>query len=376
MLICLGSFALASDIRKNYQELMQFGPRPVESLSNFHVRNYLERELRKIGYKTRRESFYYKQRKDRRSIVKFDQTVLYGRGFLNSVNGVVDGVIARVEGIGTVDDLSKVNVEGKIAVIKRGTISFERKIQNAKAAGATAVVIVNHQDRNFRGVLSERYSFPVLGLKASMWSKLKNGQKVKVKVNMFDQLKQGTNIVAFQSNENQPKVIFGAHFDSVSRSPGVNDNLSGVLTLLDIARQAKDTEVVDKSHFVFFDAEEEGLQGSYAYVKKHADQMGTLKAMINLDMVGVNVHPLKLKVSDSLVKMANHLNLAEVTQQKLGNSDHIPFEKANVPYLVLHRGLDPNYHQATDQYLDVQLIRENSKIVQSIAKEILNQEIR
>lgn len=373
ILICLGSFALASDIRKNYQEIVKFGPRPVESLSNFHVRNYLEKELRKVGYKTRRESFYYKQRKDRRSIVKSGEVVLHGRGFLNSVNGVVDGVIARVKGVGTANDLSQVNVRGKIAVIKRGTISFERKIQNAKAAGAIAVVVINNQDQNFRGILSRKTSFPVIGLKESMWNKLKNGQKVKVKVNMFDKIKQGTNILAFQSSEIQPKVLFGAHFDSVSVSPGVSDNLSGVITLLDVARQIKDTEVAEQSHFVFFDAEEEGLQGSYAYVKKHADQIGRLKAMVNLDMVGVNVHPLKLKVSHSLLKMANYLNIAEVNQQKLVNSDHIPFEKANVPYIVLHRGLDQNSHRSIDRHLDIGLIRENSNVVQRITIEILSQ---
>lgn len=372
--ICLCSFATAKGIEHNYNQLVKFGPRAVSTLPHFHTRNYLEKELRSMGYRTRREPFRYQRRKDRRTIVKMGRIVLEGRGFYSSINGVVNGVIAHVGGAGTAEDLNQANVKGKVAVIKRGKISFDQKIQNAQAAGAIAVIVINDKDQNFRGVTTETTPFPVLGLKSSMLAALKEGQKIKVKVNMLTYLKQGMNIIAFKPGVIQPKVLFGAHFDSVPQGPGVNDNLSGVLTLLDIAREQSQYPLGEQSYFVFFDAEEEGLQGSRAYVKSHTDKVKKLKAMINLDMVGVDVHPLKMAGSLALLGTARRLNLAEVTEEKLGRSDHIPFKEFGVPHVLLHRGLDQNYHQPTDQYLDFALIRQTSKVAQQLAGEIVKQE--
>ena len=51
-----------------------------------------------------------------------------------------------VPGLGSVEDVASVDVEGKIAVIKRGTLSFIEKVQNAENAGAAAVIIWNNND--------------------------------------------------------------------------------------------------------------------------------------------------------------------------------------------------------------------------------------
>lgn len=49
-------------------------------------------------------------------------------------------------GLGTAEETSNVDLQGKIALIKRGSISFVEKALNAQAAGATAVVIFNNTD--------------------------------------------------------------------------------------------------------------------------------------------------------------------------------------------------------------------------------------
>ena len=51
-----------------------------------------------------------------------------------------------VPGLGSVEDVASVDVEGKIAVIKRGTLSFIEKVQNAENAGAAAVIIWNNNN--------------------------------------------------------------------------------------------------------------------------------------------------------------------------------------------------------------------------------------
>lgn len=48
-----------------------------------------------------------------------------------------------VPGLGTVEDYAQVDVAGKIAIVKRGDISFAEKALNGEAAGAAAVIIWN-----------------------------------------------------------------------------------------------------------------------------------------------------------------------------------------------------------------------------------------
>jgi len=68
---------------------------------------------------------------------------------------------------------------------------------------------------------------------------------------------------------------------------GANDNLSGVMVALGVAKyisekgRPKNTEI----WCVSFGSEEGGLHGSKAFVKKHRDELGNV-ILINLDSVG------------------------------------------------------------------------------------------
>ncbi|WP_420491618.1 S8 family serine peptidase [Neobacillus drentensis] len=62
-------------------------------------------------------------------------------------------------GIGRPQDLQ--NVQGKIALIKRGTITFTEKAENALKAGARAVLIYNNMSGSFMGNLETQLTLPV-----------------------------------------------------------------------------------------------------------------------------------------------------------------------------------------------------------------------
>ena len=64
----------------------------------------------------------------------------------------------------------------------------------------------------------------------------------------------------------------------------VNDNSSGVITLLEIMRSMPENQRA-KVCFVFFDLEEAGLVGSSSYRKKHKDATSR-QLILNLDCVG------------------------------------------------------------------------------------------
>jgi aminopeptidase S len=96
------------------------------------------------------------------------------------------------------------------------------------------------------------------------------------------------NVIA-QTSTGDPEhvVMIGAHLDSVSDGPGIVDDGSGVATLLEIATQlGADSSVQNTVRFAFFGAEENGAEGSSAYVERLSpDDRQKIKLYLNVDMV-------------------------------------------------------------------------------------------
>jgi aminopeptidase S len=82
-------------------------------------------------------------------------------------------------------------------------------------------------------------------------------------------------------------VMIGAHLDSVEEGPGIVDNGSGVATVLEIAAQlGTDPSVQNRVRFAFFGAEENGAEGSTAYVEGLSGvNRKKIKLYLNVDMV-------------------------------------------------------------------------------------------
>jgi hypothetical protein len=80
-------------------------------------------------------------------------------------------------------------------------------------------------------------------------------------------------------------VILGAHYDSVARSPGADDNATGVAAVLEVARLFAPISTRRTLRLVLFDLEETGLEGSTAFVAEDALVDGLYGAVI-LEMLG------------------------------------------------------------------------------------------
>ncbi|MFN7021838.1 MAG: M20/M25/M40 family metallo-hydrolase [Phycisphaerales bacterium] len=75
-------------------------------------------------------------------------------------------------------------------------------------------------------------------------------------------------IVEIPGRERPDEVlIFSAHFDAVPRSPGADDDGSGVAAILEMARLLKDRPMQRTLRLCLFNLEEVGLVGSRAYVQ-------------------------------------------------------------------------------------------------------------
>ena len=119
-----------------------------------------------------------------------------------------------------------------------------------------------------------------------------------------------------------------------------NDNTSGVVTLLEIARSLPESQR-GKVCFVLFDLEEAGLIGSAAYRKAHKKASDS-QLVLNLDCVGDGDHirffPTKKLEKDrkkltSLYKAWGYFGKKDVLVHEKGFSVY-PSDQANFPYGV------------------------------------------
>jgi Zn-dependent M28 family amino/carboxypeptidase len=97
----------------------------------------------------------------------------------------------------------------------------------------------------------------------------------------------GANVYATipSTNGATKQIIVGAHFDTVTGSPGANDNATGSAAVLALARYLKDVTCRKYAvTVVFFDEEEAGLFGSRAYA--NTLQVANVVAVHTVDQIG------------------------------------------------------------------------------------------
>ena len=116
-------------------------------------------------------------------------------------------------------------------------------------------------------------------------------------------------IVEIPGKSNDTIILIGAHYDSVQRSAGINDNASGVSVLLELMDQLNQKKI-QPNHTIrlaFWDAEETGLDGAKVYASKLKEaQLKQIKAYINVDMVGTK-DPIAMIPSVNKVAMLKEL---------------------------------------------------------------------
>lgn len=79
-----------------------------------------------------------------------------------------------------------------------------------------------------------------------------------------------------------------AHYDTVPRSPGANDDSSGVAAILAAAKLMNQCSFDHTVRFVAVDGEEQGLLGSHFYVEEALNNNDNIVATICIDMIGTH----------------------------------------------------------------------------------------
>lgn len=192
------------------------------------------------------------------------------------------------------------------------------------------------------------------------------------------------NVICNKKGINNQCIIICAHYDSrikdladfESRSPGANDNASGVSAILEIARLINKQNLDYTVQFALFSGEEQGLLGSKNYVKFVKENNIDIYRVINLDMIAYpklnrgiviierdnNTNPQHNRVKENdiasiefgkvMADMSYYTDL-KISLDSIWNSDYEPFEAEGIVVIGAYDGSadekqNPHYHDISD----------------------------
>ena len=187
----------------------------------------------------------------------------------------VDGALVLVAGEGCAPADYPPAVAGNVAFIRRGSCPFGDKSALAGRAGAVAAVVYNHESGPMVGTLGAPSpdhvaTFGLSGADAAPYlAKLQDGGCVDATAYIDAEVGTviTTNIIAQTARGDADNcVMLGGHSDSVAEGPGINDDGSGSIALLEVATRLTAFDVRNCVRFAWWAGEEEGLLGSDFYV--------------------------------------------------------------------------------------------------------------
>ncbi|MGB0100449.1 MAG: M20/M25/M40 family metallo-hydrolase [Nocardioides sp.] len=191
------------------------------------------------------------------------------------------------------------NGDADIALVQRGACNFGDKAKNAEDAGAEAVIIFNQGNSPDREGLivanastlgdgsSVTHGIPVVGATfADGVALAQTGSTAYVEVPPIE-TRTDYNVIAEKKGKNRDNVVMaGAHLDSVTEGPGINDNGSGSAALLELAQAMRKLKPQNTVRLAWWAAEEQGLVGSEDYVAGLSESdRDEIAAYLNFDMV-------------------------------------------------------------------------------------------
>jgi Zn-dependent M28 family amino/carboxypeptidase len=180
----------------------------------------------------------------------------------------------------------------------------------------------------------------------------------------------GINFIAEKKGEinSQKVLILSSHIDTV-RCPGANDNGTGTIGVLTVAKALSTKKLNATIRILGFDQEEIGLRGSDAYVATLKDKKSII-GNINFEMMGVNARQdggfhvidcqradsqhLSRAIKNAIITYALPLTVVKACTDR---SDHASFWRHQIPAIVISENFfggdaDPCYHAKCDKVDD------------------------
>jgi hypothetical protein len=220
---------------------------------------------------------------------------------------------------------------------------------------------------------------------------LAHGEKVQMSLSMPNQIGPTIttrNVVAELKGTELPNevVILGAHLDSWELGTGALDNGCNAALVIDTLRAIKTAGIRPKRtmRFILFSGEEEGLLGSYAYVRAHLNELDNIVAELVLDEGSGPVTSFSTggrnDVDAALTPMVQPFaqwNASQVTNDATVGTDNYDFMLQGVPTILPNQAEANyliNYHASSDTFdkVDFAQLKKNEAMAAELMVELAN----
>ncbi|HYL82848.1 MAG TPA: M20/M25/M40 family metallo-hydrolase [Candidatus Angelobacter sp.] len=279
-------------------------------------------------------------------------------------------------------------LKGKVALVvmsgkpsKSGIMLFAQFGDFLRAAGpAGAVAVIGGQgggkssgmNLTHTGILgfNADFSVPVVSMTAEDQGQLERflerGITPRVRFNVQNTFTNGpvetANVVGEIRGREHPEEIFvvGGHLDSWDLAQGTTDNGSGTATTLGAADAIVRSGQRPRRtiRFVLFTGEEQGLDGSFAYIKQHQAELVNHLGDLILDYGQGQVKGFQLGGRDDLLPVFQafvdalaNLRPVEVDDHVESGTDTLPFSMAGLPGINMRQDTieyEFTHHSAAD----------------------------
>lgn len=328
---------------------VEIGPRVQGTEAEAAAADYLQSQFEAFGYEVEQQSVPIATFDPGTVEVRINGEALEAHLLVGSAGGSVQGRVIPIPGLGGPADYADLDVQGAVALVERGVLFFQEKVEVATEQGAAAIIIYNNEPGAFDGFLESPSAIPALTLDQASGVALAEAANAgpvtaKIVVTGGAGTSRSQNVIA-RTAGGECRVWVGGHYDSVPEVPGANDNASGTSLVVALARAFAGSAGARYVCFVAFGAEEAsaasgGIQGSdfLTQTLQETGEVGTARVMLNLDVAGSGRGLLLVGDAD-LVALARPpaeavgLPVIGTALPQNAGSDHLSFQAIGVPVI-------------------------------------------
>lgn len=210
------------------------------------------------------------------------------------------------------------------------------------------------------------------------------GRRLNAQLDLRRERFTGYNIAAIARGTdpalNRSYVAFGSHYDHIGILPAINgdsiangadDDGSGTIAMLDVARAFRERPTRRSALFVWHTGEEKGLLGSEYFTNRPTVPIDSIVAQINADMIGRNAPQLLYVVGPAAAPRGQSRRLGQMVdsvnatlampfafnrewdspthpENIYERSDHFNYAQKGIPIVFFTSGLHDDYHKVSD----------------------------
>ncbi len=350
---------------------------------------YLQKCCADMGLSAYLEAFDVPMATIEEAVLIVDGKQIPCKGYLNAGSAEVEAPFYYLR---DTDDYSLSQCKGKIVMIDGylGYWIYQDLLENGAVGFVTYDGNANYTDwdidhQELRSYVSKGNKIPGVNINAKSAIELIRSGAASAKITLKQEEYTGKshNVILDMPGEDEKYIVFTAHYDSTSLSPGAYDNMSGSVGLLGIAEYFAKNPHRYGLRFIWCGSEERGLLGSKAYCADHEEELKNVVLNINLDMIGCIMGKFLACCTseEALVQYIKYFSMEQgfgvKAYQDVYSSDSTPFADKGIPAVSFARIAPPNTATIHNSYDTIALMKgeqmvEDIDFIVSFANRMLN----